>query len=102
MDTDTEPHDFSYQPDKVFLNKFDVFTQIAVTPPDILLAQKFFIALLNRNRPKGRDFYDVVFLLQKVKPNYDYLMQKAGIPDSKCTAREGAGVSGRTRSERSG
>jgi len=81
IQVDTEPHDFSYLPDKVFLNKFDVFTQIAVTPPDILLAQKIH-ALLNRKRAKGRDFYDVVFLLQKTKPNYDYLKQKIGLVDS--------------------
>ncbi len=80
IQVDTEPHAFTYTPDKVFLNKFDVFTQIAVTPPDILLAQKIF-ALLNRKRAKGRDFYDVVFLLQKTKPNYEYLAQKAGIKD---------------------
>lgn len=82
IQVDTEPHDFFYKPDKVFLNKFDVFTQIAVTPPDILLAQKFF-ALLNRKRAKGRDFYDVVFLLQKAKPNYEYLKQKVGVPNAK-------------------
>lgn len=52
IQVDTEPHDFIYKPDKVFLNKFDVFTQIAVTPPDVLLAQKFY-ALLNRKRAKG-------------------------------------------------
>ncbi|HQG66813.1 MAG TPA: hypothetical protein PLA32_13655, partial [Smithella sp.] len=32
-------------------------------------------------RAKGRDFYDVIFLLQKTKPNYEYLAQKAGIND---------------------
>ena len=81
IQVDTEPHDFNYSPDKVFLNKFDVFTQISVTPPDILLAQKIY-ALLNRKRAKGRDFYDVVFLLQITKPNYDYLEQKMGLADS--------------------
>lgn len=80
IQVDTEPHGFTYTPDLVFLNKFDIFTQIAVTPPDILLAQKFY-ALLNRKRAKGRDFYDVIFLLQKTKPNYDYLKQKTGIAD---------------------
>jgi len=81
IQVDTEPHAFAYAPDKVFLNKFDVFTQIAVTPPDILLAQKIY-ALLNRKRAKGRDFYDVIYLLQKTKPNYDYLKQKTGLSDS--------------------
>jgi predicted nucleotidyltransferase component of viral defense system len=81
IQVDTEPHGFSYKPDKVFLNRFDIFTQIAVTPPDILLAQKIY-ALLNRKRAKGRDFYDVIFLLQQTKPNYDYLKQKISVVDS--------------------
>jgi len=81
IQVDTEPHNFSYAPDKLILNKFDIFTQIAVTPPDVLLAQKIY-ALLNRKRAKGRDFYDTVFLLQKTKPNYDYLKQKIGIADA--------------------
>jgi predicted nucleotidyltransferase component of viral defense system len=79
---DTEPHHYAYQPDKIFINKFDIFTQISVTPPDILLAQKIY-ALLGRKRAKGRDFYDVIFLLKKTKPNYDYLEQKLGIADKK-------------------
>ncbi|NLA75469.1 MAG: nucleotidyl transferase AbiEii/AbiGii toxin family protein [Deltaproteobacteria bacterium] len=81
IQVDTEPHNFNYSPDETFLNKFDVFTQIYVTPPDILLSQKIY-ALLNRKRAKGRDFYDVIFLLQKTKPNYDYLFQKTGINNS--------------------
>jgi len=87
IQVDTEPHDFAYTPDKVFLNKFDVFTQIAVTPPDILLAQKIY-ALLNRKRAKGRDFYDVIFLLQKTKPNYDYLKQKTGLANSQALKKK--------------
>ena len=82
IQVDTEPHNFAYQPDKVFINKFDVFTQIAVTPADILLAQKIY-AFLGRKRAKGRYFYDVIFLLKKTKPNYDYLEQKLGIADQK-------------------
>jgi len=80
IQVDTEPHGFNYTPESVFLNKFDVFTKIAVTPPDILLAQKIY-ALLNRKRSKGRDFYDVIFLLKKTKPHYGYLKQKIGVSD---------------------
>lgn len=76
---DTETHEFDYKPDQPVLNKFDVFTQINVTPGDILLAHKFF-AVINRKRNKGRDFYDIVFLLgQRQTPNYDYLEAKIGI-----------------------
>jgi len=76
---DTESHEFEYKLDQPIINKFDVFTQINVTPPDLLLAQKFF-AVINRKRNKGRDFFDIVFLLgQGLSPNYDYLQAKIGI-----------------------
>lgn len=79
---DTEPQHFDFRPERHILNKFDVFTEILTTPEDILLAQKFY-AILNRPRPKGRDFFDVVFLLGKTKPNYDYLKLKVDIESPK-------------------
>lgn len=75
---DTEPQDFRYDPDQVILNKFDIFTRINVVPIDLLLAQKLF-AILNRKRAMGRDFFDTVFLFGKIKPNFQYLSQKANI-----------------------
>lgn len=77
---DTLPHGFPYDFDKIILNKFEVFTEINVTPIDILLSQKIY-AIFNRKTKKGRDFYDVVFLLSKTKPNYDYLKVKLDISD---------------------
>jgi len=80
---DTEPQHFDFQPEKHILNKFDVFTEIPVTPLSILLAQKFY-TIVNRKRSKGRDFFDVIFLLSKnIKPNYDYLRMKLGVGDPK-------------------
>lgn len=79
---DTEPQNFEFTPERYLLNRFDVFTQILITPKDILLAQKFY-AILNRPRNKGRDFYDIVFLLALIdKPNYDFLTLKAGISNA--------------------
>lgn len=75
---DTEPQNFPYTPDKVILNKFDVFTGINVAPVDILLSQKLF-AIFMRKRPMGRDFYDAIFLWGKTKPNFDYLQAKLQI-----------------------
>lgn len=76
---DTEAHDFTYPPNLPLLNKFDVFARINSTPADILLSQKFY-AVLNRKRNKGRDFFDIVFLLGLGKGiNYDYLDFKTGI-----------------------
>jgi predicted nucleotidyltransferase component of viral defense system len=76
---DTEPQNFDFEPEKYLLNRFDVFTQIFITPKDLLLAQKFY-TVINRVRNKGRDFFDIIFLLSLInRPNYDYLKLKAGI-----------------------
>lgn len=75
---DTEPQGITYSPDKVIINKFDVFTRINAVPVDILLSQKMF-AVLNRKRAMGRDFFDTIFLLGRTRPNFDYLKFKANI-----------------------
>ena len=75
---DSLAHGFVYKPDKKILNKFDVFSEIFTTPLDILLSQKMF-ASINRKTPKGRDFFDIVFLLSITKPNYPYLQSKLGV-----------------------
>ena len=76
---DTEPQEYAFTPDKILLNKFDVFTEIYTTPLPLLLAQKYF-TVLNRKRNKGRDFYDIVFLNSRdVQPDFGYLSKKAGI-----------------------
>jgi predicted nucleotidyltransferase component of viral defense system len=74
---DTEAQGFHFQSEPIILNRFDVFTNILVTPIDILLSQKFY-AICNRQRHKGRDFFDIVFLLSKTKPNYEDLRLKIG------------------------
>lgn len=79
---DAEAQHVEFKPDRVILNKFDVFTELPVTPLPLLLAQKFY-ALINRKRSKGRDFFDIVFLLSRVtKPDYGYLQQKLGIDNA--------------------
>ena len=75
---DMEPQNFSYKLDKIIINKFDVFLRINVVPPDILLSQKIF-CIFSRKRQMGRDFYDIVFLMGKAKPNLGYLKKKLSI-----------------------
>ncbi len=75
---DMEPQGLSYRPDKVILNKFDVFLRINVVPADLMLSQKIY-AIFDRRRPMGRDFYDAVFLFGMTKPNLGYLEAKLGI-----------------------
>ncbi len=78
---DTAPHSFSFIPEKKILNKFDVFTSVFAVPVDVILSQKIYAAL-NRKRAKGRDFYDIIFLLSFTKPNYEYLKEKMAISNS--------------------
>lgn len=81
---DTEPQHFDYEPERHILNKFDVFTTILTTPLPLLMAQKIY-ALINRKRNKGRDFFDLVFLMSRdIKPDYSYLDAKLSIsnPDA--------------------
>src|SRR3989339_1530345 len=78
IQVDSFAQNFDYQPEKKNLNKFDVFSEIFITPLDILLSQKIY-TIFNRKRAKGRDFYDTVFLLGLAKPNYEYLKLKMRI-----------------------
>ena len=75
---DTIAQGYTYTPEVKILNKFDVFTEIRVTPLNILLSQKIYTAI-NRKRPKGRDFYDITFLLSKTRPDFGFIKQKMGI-----------------------
>lgn len=76
LQIDTLAHGVQYEPELLMLNKFDVFTDLRATPIDVLLSQKLY-ACVNRPRAKGRDFFDIVFLLALgVTPDYAYLQQK--------------------------
>jgi len=77
---DTEAQKFDYHPEAYILNKFDVLARISYTPKDILLSQKIWV-ILNRKTPKGRDYYDTMYLFGRTNPDYKYLETKAGIND---------------------
>jgi len=84
---DTVAQGYTYTPEIKILNKFDVFTEIRVTPLNVLLSQKIYTAV-NRKRPKGRDFYDITFLLSKTRPDFGFIHQKMGISSPE-SLREG-------------
>lgn len=75
---DTEAQKFDYKPESFILNKFDILSRIYYTPKNILLSQKIW-AILNRKTPKGRDYYDTMFLFSIANPDYKYLKLKADI-----------------------
>lgn len=72
---DSAAQGYDYQPEVRILNKFDTFTEVRIAPLALLLSHKLYSAV-NRKRPKGRDFYDITFLLGRTKPDYGFLAQK--------------------------
>lgn len=70
----------SYKTETFVLNKFDVVKPIIITPKSVILAQKLW-TITNRARAKGRDFYDIIFLLQNTKPDKQFLEEKFGSSD---------------------
>ncbi|MCB0772404.1 MAG: nucleotidyl transferase AbiEii/AbiGii toxin family protein [Flavobacteriales bacterium] len=85
---DTEPQHFDYEPELRRLDRFDVSFSLPCCPPSLLLAQKCH-AILGRPRNKGRDFFDVVFLLARnVRPDLNYLREKVGVPSIQVAAEK--------------
>ena len=75
---DTEKQYFDYQREVYDLNKFGVRHPIRVTPAALLVSQKI-AAVMGRKRAKGRDFYDLHFMLRHHRPNYRYLEARFGV-----------------------
>ena len=71
----TEPQKYNYIPDKHLLNKFGFFRYINAAPIQLLLSQQI-VAALNRKRAKGRDFFDVIYLMSKTRPDFEFLSIK--------------------------
>jgi predicted nucleotidyltransferase component of viral defense system len=84
---DTVAQGYTYPPEIKILNKFDVFSEMRVTPLNVLLSQKIYTAV-NRKRPKGRDFYDITFLFSKTRPDYGFIHQKMGISNPESLREE--------------
>jgi hypothetical protein len=75
---DSETKERLYDPEQVFLNRFSVYRRILTAPIRILLAQKM-IAILYRSREKGRDIYDVSFLMGLGEPDFVYVEKMIGL-----------------------
>jgi predicted nucleotidyltransferase component of viral defense system len=73
---ETQNQEVNYIPKMTTINSCGFFFSFPVPPDDVLCSMKL-SALLSR--AKGRDFYDLLFLLSQTKPNFDYLSQKKKI-----------------------
>ncbi len=87
IQVDTSAQGYRYEPEPVLISKFDIFTYVRVTPLDFLLSQKIFTAF-TRNRPKGRDFFDITFLSGLTKPDMGFLSQKFGVDTVETVKKE--------------
>ena len=73
---ETQNQKFDYKRNMVNIKRLGFFFPFPVPPDSVLCAMKI-SALLSR--AKGRDFYDVMFLLQQTEPDYQYLAEKCNI-----------------------
>lgn len=74
---DTVPQHFSYTPETHILEKFWLTFPIATVPKSIIASQKIY-AIMNRKRPKWRDYFDLSFLLSHTWINMEYIHEKLG------------------------
>lgn len=75
---ESQDQKISYKTTIVNIKGCGLFFPFPVPPDSILCAMKI-AAMLSRQ--KGRDFYDVMFLLSQIKPDFTYLSHKCNIPD---------------------
>ena len=73
---DAEDQRVAYKPVSKFIKGCGFFFSFPVPPDGVLCSMKI-AAMLDRG--KGRDFYDVMFLLARTKPDFDFLAARCGI-----------------------
>lgn len=74
---DTEKQHYDYERRIVTIDKFGIRTDIRAVPLPLLGSQKI-AAILGRKRAKGRDFYDLHYILDRSGLDYGYLRQRFG------------------------
>ena len=83
---DSEAKEKIYEPRKVFLNRFTVYRRILAAPAGLLLAQKM-ITILYRKPEKGRDIYDVSFLMGFAVLDFAYIEKLLGLDPKEFSQR---------------
>jgi predicted nucleotidyltransferase component of viral defense system len=83
---DSEAKEKLYEPARIFLNKFTIYRQILAAPAGIILAQKM-MTILQRKREKGRDIYDVSFLMGFAGPDFVYIERILGLDQTEFLRR---------------
>ena len=78
MKIEAQDQGIAYPREMATVQRSGFYFPVAVPPLGVLLSMKL-SALLTRQ--KGRDFYDVLFLWSRTKPDYMFLQQQYGITD---------------------
>ena len=76
MKIEAQDQGIAYSREMATISRLGFYFPVPVPPISVLLSMKL-SALLTRQ--KGRDFYDVLFLWQRTKPDYAFLAQSHGI-----------------------
>lgn len=74
---DTEAKKKYYEPQRYIVNRFALYRQIWTAPASVLLAQKM-MTVVERKREKGRDLFDVSYLMGLAEPDFDYITKCMG------------------------
>jgi hypothetical protein len=80
IQVDTLDQEVNYESEIFILGKFEVYEPLRITPKSVILSQKLW-TITQRKRLKGRDFFDVMFLLQNTSPDLPFLAQTFGTDD---------------------
>jgi predicted nucleotidyltransferase component of viral defense system len=73
---ESEDQQLTYKPEVVNIKGCGLYFPFPV-PPDSVICSMKISAMLSRR--KGRDFYDVMFLLAQTQPNYSFLIERLNI-----------------------
>jgi predicted nucleotidyltransferase component of viral defense system len=73
---ETQDQQIPYKPAVVNIQSCGFFFPFPVPPDDVLCSMKIAAMLV---RAKGRDFYDLMFLLAQTQPDYNFLEKRCGI-----------------------
>jgi predicted nucleotidyltransferase component of viral defense system len=87
----------NYKPEMINIKGCGFFFPMSVPPSGILCAMKVSAML---NRQKGRDFYDAMFLLSQVKPDYNFMAIRTGIADLEALKQAAINVIAKTDMKR--
>lgn len=74
---DTEAKKKYYEPQLYIVNRFALYRQIWTAPASVLLAQKM-MTVVERKREKGRDLFDVSYLMGLAEPDFSYIAKCMG------------------------